>query len=402
MSTMNFLSCGRLHKAVAVGLIAAPLVLAVASAGAYTFDVPSGTWEAGTSWDTGVAPSASYAAYVTNGGTATVTSTTAACAQLFVSSGSVINFSGTGTLTVAQNSAIIGYNTGSGTVDIGPNDSFTVNSSTLQLGAGAGTAIVNQSGGYVSAYALDIGHNTFGNGVNTGTYNLSGGTLVAHGGYMALGNGGLIQTGGTFGGNTMGVAPGSTLALQIGNISGESAVYSISGGSMNLQASIGGVVSPSAGVTIQVGGPGNGTFEVSGAGASLIQTSGDYEQGKHGVLDVNIDPTNGITPIQIGGTATFTNTTLDAGALAGTFTQGQTFNVLTAASGITASGLTIVNTSPGVNFSYSIVNGSAGAQTLQVTAVSGSDVVPEPAPLALLLAGGLALLARRRRIPRRR
>jgi|GEM_PF-5525485 len=400
MSTMSFLSNGRLHRGVAAGLMAVPLVLAVASAGAYTFDVPSGNWEAGTSWDTGVAPTAGYAAYVTNGGTANVTTTTAACAQLFVSNGSIINLTGTSTLTVASNSAILGYNSGSGTVNIGANESFTVNSSTLQLGAGAGQGIVNQSGGYVSAYALDVGHNTFGNGINTGTYNLSGGTLVAHGGYMALGNGEFMQTGGTFGGNVMGVAPGSTLALQIGNIAGESAVYSISGGSMNLRAAIGGVVSPSAGVTIEVGGPGNGTFEVSGAGASLIQTSGDYEQGKHGVLDVNIDPNNGITPIQIGGTASFTNTTLDAGALAGTFTQGQTFDVLTAAGGISASGLTLVNMSPGVNFSYNIINGTAGAQTLQVTAVSGSDVVPEPASLAILLAGGLALLANRRRTRR--
>lgn len=402
MGTMSFYSSGRLQKAMAVSLMVVPLGLAVASAGAYTFDVPSGTWEAGSSWDTGTAPSASYAAYVTNGGTATVTTTTAACAQLFVNNGSVINFSGTGKLTVAQNSAIIGYNTGSGTVDVGPNDSFTVNASTLQLGGGAGTAVVNQSGGYVSAYALDIGHNTDGNGINTGTYNLSGGQLVTQGGYMAMGNGSMIQTGGTFGGNTIGVAPGSSLAFQIGNIAGESATYSISGGSMDLKAAYGGVVSSSAGVNIQVGGPGNGTFEVSGAGASLIQTSGDYEQGKHGVLDVNIDPKNGLTPIQIGGAATFTNTTLDAGAMPGDFTQGQSFDVLTALGGITVSGLTLMNTSSGVNFSYSIINGSAGAQTLQLTAVSGSNVVPEPASLAILLGGALGMLAIRRRIPRQK
>ncbi len=151
MSIKRLLPCG----CVAAGLLLLPVA---ARAQNCYWNVSSGDWSVASNWTGGVPTSNSYA-YITNGGTATVSPTGQACYQLDVDSG--------GSLDVTAGSLMAGYN--------------------FAFIGNVGTGSVVQSGGVVTAQTFLIIGQYSG---SSGTYTLSGG-LVSGGveelGYWARG-----------------------------------------------------------------------------------------------------------------------------------------------------------------------------------------------------------------------
>ena len=208
------------------------------------WNVNSGDWSDTNPcpWSLGVEPTSSDNAYIQNGGTANITTNSAACNSLYLGAtasgtinmtngslsayGEIIGYSGTGTFTQtggntpALNTIFLGYNSGS-------YGSYTL-SGTGQLSASndeyigySGTGILTQTGGTNSnstAYGIYLGYNSGSNGtyILTETGHLSTGNEY-------IGNSGIgtfTQTGGTNSINGY---------LYLGYNSGSSGAYNLSG-----------------------------------------------------------------------------------------------------------------------------------------------------------------------------
>ena len=215
-----------------------------------------------------------------------------------------------------------------------------------------GTVTVDQIGGGGS---LGVGHS--GNAV--GTYELNDGSLSTDNvEYIGLGaTGEFTQTGGS---NT-------TENLMIGTSTNGDGTYAISGGTLS-------------GGDVIVGDNGSGTLKVIGDDATIDLDT--YIQNTSGLLVSEIEG-DGISLMDTVGTATLggTWTIVDTGAV-----PLGTYNVLTAAGGITGS-FDTVNLPNAAEWTWGITPDS---KTLYVSHV------PEPATLSLLAIGGLVLIRRRR------
>ncbi|WFB34523.1 PEP-CTERM sorting domain-containing protein [Kiritimatiellota bacterium B12222] len=237
----------------------------------------------------------------------------------------------------------------------------------------------------------------YGNG-GVGILNISSGSLTLGQQWVSIGGGGgsqgtVNQTGGlmSFGGDN----PNS---ISLGS-SNSTALYNFTAGDLLTKEAF----------ALSTGGSGSSIFQVNGYDAeSSIQiggTSDDYNgawlQGAGTTLSLGIDggTSQGTTLINIGtgtngthsGQAEFASGSfLDLGFNSGA--QSGSWTVLTAAGGIVDSGLSLAPSVDESVWSFSVVDGIGGSQSLVVTAI------PEPSSIALMvIIGGAMLMTRRRR-----
>ena len=213
----------------------------------------------------------------------------------------------------------------------------------------------NDSGNFAGNIGQHTGGQPTGTGVNinvvktgTGTETFSG--TDSYTGSTTINAGTLAVTGSLTGGGTVTVNTGGALG-GTGTISG---AVSVDGGSINLADGSIGTLTLSNGLTLASGGL---AFEIaSGGAADLINVTGGNVSAT-GAVAVNI---TGLTGFRAG-----------------------TYDLING----TSSGLSnlTLGTTPGGAFTYALQS-SANGEQLVVSAV------PEPAPIALIAAGGLGLL----------
>ena len=234
----------------------------------YYWSVSSGTYTTPGDWNPYGVPDFPDNAWVVNGGTVTIPS--AFCNQL------ALGGTASGTAQMLAGSVLLSYTDAS--TSIGEAVGYT----------GNGTFI--QSGGINSApVGLTLGDMTG----SRGTYNLSGGSLIASN--ISVGNygtGTFIQSGGT---------NNATVALTVGGRTGSGSTYNLSGGSL-----IAGFIA--------VGGLGNGAITQSGGTISAINgftlgvsTSGSYNLSGGYLFTSSMEvDASGSTFTQTGGTLSAT------------------------------------------------------------------------------------------------
>jgi autotransporter-associated beta strand protein len=214
----------------------------------------------------------------------------------------------------------------------------------------------NDSGNFAGNIGQHTGGQPTGTGVNinvvktgTGTETFSG--TDSYTGSTTINAGTLAVTGSLSGGGLVTVKSGGTLAGTGGIIAG---AVALSGGSINLSDSTIGNLTLQNGLTMTSGSL---AFEIGSGGASdLIDVTGG-----------SVSATGAVT-VNIAGLSGFGAGTYDL--ISGT------------SSGL---GNLSLGTTPGGAFNYALQSGTNGEQ-LVVSAV------PEPAPIALIAAGGLGLL----------
>jgi hypothetical protein len=148
----------------------------------------------------------------------------------------------------------------------------------------------------------------------------------------------------------------------------------------------GDVVYTYEGGTLEVVG-GGGSFTAAGSLVASTTTTSSLN------LAAQVDSSTGLTTMAFGGAATLIGT-LDVGFTSGSTATAGTWDVLTAAGGINATQFAL-SSEVASGWSYAIVNGGSGGQTLQV-----AYAVPEPSSIAIIgsaLIGLLAYAWRRRR-----
>jgi len=280
----------RLHDAspLAIAIILAiSLNGAPASAVDTSFNVASGDWGAGASWDTGNAPTSVDNVNVENGGTAEITSNVDG--QLVsINNGTVNHTAGTLTTTQWVN---VGHGTAGGTGTYNLSAGATVNQGggNLSLGQGDGLAahgIFNNGGTYTGLGELIVGEDSFDTG-SSGELNMTGGSITA-GGQFAIGKlkqgvGEVNLSGGSI----------SSAWLAVGGAEGGQEQAT---GTFNLS----GTGDYSTAGAVRIGQTGTGTFNMSG---------GTFDQNGAGEW-VRVGPEgatqSGVGEFNISGTADFT------------------------------------------------------------------------------------------------
>jgi hypothetical protein len=181
--------------------------------------------------------------------------------------------------------------------------------------AGTGTVTLEDGGTHLLGTNLDIASS------GTGTYNMLGGTLTT-GGYLrvgaaATGVGAFKQSGGTVQVNRVNA---TNHGFYIGFAAGATALYEISGGTLNIANTNPGMLIGA----LAAGGGAAGTFRVVGS-APTINVGSNYDQRANATLDLVIGAT-GISPLAVTG-----NALLD-GILSASFTStptvGQEFTIM--------------------------------------------------------------------------
>ena len=244
----------------------------------YVWQSSSGDWAMASNWG-GTAPTANDAAYVIDGGTATVSLAGATCGTLTLGSGTT---SGTvqisaGGLAVPGQIYLAPFAGTSGAISLGGAGSLSSPSESIGY---AGTGSFNQTGGSNSS-ASGVVYLGFGTG-SSGTYNLAAGLSSEAYEYVAWsGSGNLTQSGGT---NSV----ASNLYLGFG--AGGSGTYSLSG-SGHLFAFFESVGGSGGGIFNQTGGTntiginGNGNVNISSGYYSLA--GGVLNGTEQGSLSIN-------------------------------------------------------------------------------------------------------------------
>jgi uncharacterized protein with beta-barrel porin domain len=295
-----------------------------------------------------------------NGGAGTVT---VGAGGAFTNSGSFANGgNGSGGINVS------GGNGGAGTVTVGAGGAFTNSGSFANGGNGSGG--INVSGGNGGAGTVTVGAG--GAFTNTGTFT-NGGT--AGGGIDvtgALAGAGLIVVDG---GGAFTNASGGTLDLAVGGIdnAGTFANYgtlsATGGGTIDNRASA--IFNQLAGGTIGSVGQtvtftNAGTLNIGAGGGALATTelNGNYVQTSSGILKVRADWTGNAGAgsadrLAVSGTAQLAGSVV-VSPMNFMTTPGlsKTFTVLTAAGGITDSGLAMTSTAA-VSYSIALLNSGA-------------------------------------------
>jgi hypothetical protein len=249
--------------------------------------------------------------------------------------------------------------------------SINLSSSVTVGNAGTGTFTMN-GGTFDSAAHVIVGNS------GTGMFQLNDGDATV-GTYLQIGrtgNGTVQQTGGTMAVNRVHATdPGVVIASHTGGVG----TYEISGGSLTVAATNGGI---SVGTTTNTS---NGTFRVIGDDAA-IDIGTNYLQNAPSVLDLVID--TGISAINVGGDAT-----LD-GTLSVLFTEtpslGQQFTIMSYEGTLSGEFSTfdeLVDSPLGADSILLSIDYGAGSNGSVVL-----TVVPEPGTLALAALGGLAIV----------
>ncbi len=398
-----------------LGFLAAVVMLLSASAAKAVdkyWNVPSGNWSDTNPypWDSTPEPTSSNYAYITNGGTATVTQTGEACYRLLLGdsgagkSGTVI-MSG-GSLSVNTFSDV-GYS-GTGTFNLSAGTNTIIDGG-LRLGYNAnvsgfyylsGTGQLTSQYEYIGYWGSGIfeqsgGTNTIQNGLylgyltgSSGTYKLNGGSLIL-GSYLGGSTtgafnfgGGTLQASANFStkypmtltginGNAKVDTAGHTVSL-FGTLSGTGGLNKIGSGILTLNA-----LNTYSGNTTTNGG----TLEIAGgiaaSGTSLI----DVQSGTATFKTTAINKSN--LNIDTAALATFevVNGANTVGAISGNgITQVDAGTILTAAS-ISQGTLTI---------------GSGATVTIQALpgGPQGGATTPVPEPNAFVLLAGAFIMAK--------
>jgi len=335
---------------------------------------PNGTWTTtdGTVWNEGAVPGGGDTVYIQNGGTCIIDSAIPAIDQLYISAGSTLAFTTSGSLTPTWTWLQTG-----GKLDVAgyfsPNNfhiasSFSLTNSTADLNARYGVyigeganATVTQTAG---TFRQSNGNQQFQIGVGAaGIYNHMNGTFTLPsdpGSFFEVGYSGpgaFLQSGGAATFDVTLIGKGSSTGL-----------VQITGGSVSAQAFFVGDPTSNAGT---------GAVQVVGSGATSITLNGywwggpydsslAYFQSTSGVLDVSFDA-GGITPINVSNGKTakfFAGSKLRTGLANGFTPDGKTtWTVLSAPAGLTDSGLTLAADVDSKNWGFYVTNDT----TLKVT-----------------------------------
>ncbi len=159
----------------------------VASAATYFWNVASGDWSTAANWQTGIQPTHSDAAWIQNGGKATITQIGETCYSLFLGTTNTGTVDITGGSLSAEYNEYVGYS-GTGTItQTGGTNSIN---DVLCLGYNPGSiGTYNLNGGMLITSSITKGS-------GTATFNFGGGTLQASGTFTSslpmtlTGNGG--------------------------------------------------------------------------------------------------------------------------------------------------------------------------------------------------------------------
>ena len=298
---------------------------AACAASVYSWQVAAGDWSIASNWG-GAAPTSSDGAFIGNGGTATITTTTPTCGTLTLG-----NSAGNGTVLMSAGGlAASGYefvgNTGTGTFyqsggtngipsiftglylgnAAGSSGSYNLSGSGLlavnfyEYVGFSGSGTITQTGGTASlandSGNLYLGYNSGSNGV----YNLSGSALSSnyfeYVGYS--GKGVFAQTGGT---NVVGSGR-SSCYLYLGYNAGSSGTYNLSGQALLSR------------FYEDIGFSGTGTFTQSG-GSNVVGSNADS------IFDVGVNP-GSVGSYNLDGQSLFSSRSCGLGGSGtGTFTQ---------------------------------------------------------------------------------
>jgi autotransporter-associated beta strand protein len=240
----------------------------------------TGNWADGANWTPAGPPGGGGGnfAIINNGGTAEITSDTGAIQDPFIGRDGgtgTVNHSA-GVLNASAGWAFIGINGGNGTYNM--TGSSTLNTGRLYVGgrggAGSGTMTVNTSGS-VNISAFRIADNDGSAAGGTGAVTISSGTINS-GGEMQVGRWGGVgtvnQTGGVVNVNA------GWFGIANDNAGSAGSSYSLSGGSLNLNGTVG----------AEVGADTAGTFNLSGTGAMTAhQLFVGFRNGGNGAFNMS-------------------------------------------------------------------------------------------------------------------
>jgi hypothetical protein len=368
-------------------------------------------WSTAANWSSNLEPGPSDNAYISNGGTALITSaenvnyvnlaqTNGSSGHINMTGGSLSAVSidpgylGTGTITqsggamsMSQWFTLAWGTTGVGTYNLSGGTFNNTGASTGVTLAYQGTGTINQSGGtFTVANWTTVGSAAGSHGYlnlsGTGEFNTAGLNVGQYGA------GEVTQTGGTLNQN------GATATTVLGNQAGGQGIYTLNGGILNSRALI-------------VGSYGTGTLTQNGGAATVSSKlyMGRYSGGvgtynlNGGSLSVASFDTN--QP----GTSTFNvNGVTTSGTIDGAWTTlpVDNFNVGSSGSFTLASGKTLQATSI-TDAGTLTVNGNATGSTLNVTGTlkgsgtltglnttiaSGGTINPGNSPGTMTLSGG--------------
>ena len=239
--------------------------------------------------------------------------------------GDAVDFAGaiSGTGTLAQ--------AGGGTLRLtGDSSAFSgatqVRAGTLEVDGALGGALAVQSGA-----TLQVG--------NGGTAGVIAGN-VANAGTLAFNRSDAVSFAGAISGaGTLAQAGGGTLRLT-GDSSAFSGTTQVRSGTLAVDGRLGGTLAVGSGARLQGNGSVGATTVQAGAtiapGNSIgtLSVTGDYVQQAGSTYAVEIDPSGASDRIAVSGTATLQGGTVAVSKAAGTYLPGTSFDILSAAGGV--------------------------------------------------------------------
>jgi fibronectin-binding autotransporter adhesin len=248
----------------------------------FHWNATTGDWATGSNWTPAGPPGGGGGnfAFVSNGGTATISGDTNPIQDPFIGRGGAGTGVGTvnhtaGMLNASAGWTFIGTNGGTGTYNMTGSSSITTGQ--IWLGSrdadGSNGTMTMDTTGTVTVATMRIGDNDGVARTSTGTLNITNGTIHNSGEFQVGrwgGVGTVNQSGGTVNVN------GGWFGIANDNAGSAGSRYSISGGSLNLNNS----------VNAEIGADTTGIFELSGTGTfTTNQFFVGFRSGGNGILN---------------------------------------------------------------------------------------------------------------------